>query len=637
MDDKRKAIEKALQSLKRRNVETVEKVDLLNQLAGRFANGEVSERMLAVSLEACELARRLQYQKGEANALTCLGFALWLKSDLKKATQHLLEAKSLFEKIEDPDGAAKNLISLAGLYRSLGDYDQSISSSLGPLEYFRKNSDSYWEGIVLLNLGYTYHLIGDYERSLRHHQALVERAVDPGEEWLAGRAMDGIGLAYQCMGEPEKALQYYKKSLQVFHELGFQMGKARTLNDLGSLCQVMGDDKKALEYYLRSLKIREEIHLKDAQCTTLINLGKLFIQKRDSSKAMEFLEKALNIAEQLEVKAKTYQAHQALSQAYELNDDLPNVLMHYKAYHQTKEEVFSEASNTKIKNLQTRFEVEKSQQDAEITRLRNIELKEKNDQLEQLLSELKAAQTQLVQSEKMAVLGQLTAGIAHEINTPIGVIKSNAHVITRCIAKLKDLSGENKNVDKDRENHKLLKVLGDSSQISSTASERIAKIVSTLKSFTRLDEAEFERVDIHEGLDNTLTLIQHEIKDGTDVVKEYGQIPEIFCCPSELNQVFMTLLNNAAQAIERKGTVTIRTSAEKQDHVCVKISDTGKGIPSEQLATIFALSFVTKGSRIGMSMGLVNAYDIIQKHQGELSVESEVGRGSTFTILLPRG
>lgn len=635
MTEKLKIIEKKLQSLNRRKVESVEKVDLLNQMAEQFTSGDESERMLKVSEESTELARRLNYKKGEANSLSYMGFAQWLLSQHKKATKNLLKAKSLFKKIDDSDGAAKNLVSLAGLYRSLGDYDQAILFSLDALQYFRKHSVRLWEAVTLLNLGYTYELIGDHERSLQHHLALLKIKFNHDEEWLAGRALNGIGVAYQNMGKPERALGHYKESLKLFNKMENKRGRARALNDLGTVYQLMGDYTQAYEFYSKSLIIREEVYQGEAECTSLINLGKLFVLQKNSVKAKEFLEKAISIATKIKAKAKVYQAHQALAEAFELDGDFPNVVEHYKAFHQIKEEVFSEASNTRIKNLQTKVEVEKSEKDAEITRLRNVELKEKNVQLKQLLNELKTAQTQLVQSEKMAALGKITAGITHEINSPIGAIKSNADVAIRCVLGLREIFGANDKIDKSRDFQKFLKILEDNNRVSVTASNRIVNIVSSLKNFTRLDAAEFEKVNIHEGLDSALTLIQHEIKNGIIVEKDYGEIPDISCYPSELNQVFMTLLRNAVQAIEHKGSVTIRTSIGGKGRVFVEISDTGKGMPPDQLKSIFELSFTTKGVRIGMGMGLINAYNIIQKHKGELSVESEVGKGSAFLVSLP--
>ena len=260
-----------------------------------------------------------------------------------------------------------------------------------------------------------------------------------------------------------------------------------------------------------------------------------------------------------------------------------------------------------------------------------------HEELELKNEALEVAQTQLIQAEKMAAIGNLTAGIAHEINTPIGAINSNEDVVVRCVAKLESIFENNETanqVTKKSDYQTVFKILRENSQISTTAIKRIVKIVSSLKNFVRLDEAEFLKVDLHEGIENTLTLIQHEIKDKIHVAKEYGKLPKIYCSPSELNQVFMTLLRNAVQAIEQEGVTTINTSAD-EEKVYIRISDTGKGIPSEQLKTIFDLSFTTKDSRVGMAMGLVNAYQIIQQHHGELKVESEVGKGSTFTIILP--
>ena len=238
----------------------------------------------------------------------------------------------------------------------------------------------------------------------------------------------------------------------------------------------------------------------------------------------------------------------------------------------------------------------------------------------------------------MAALGKLTAGIAHEMNTPIGAIRSTMDVLSRSSAKLEQIVENSETLAEVKNSsgyQKSLKILKENSQVSQTASDRIAKIVSSLRNFTRLDESEFQRADLDEGIESTLTLIQHEIRDGIAVVKEFTGIPEINCYPSELNQVFMTLLTNAAQAIESEGTITIRTHADERN-VYVSISDTGKGIPPEQLGALFEFSFTTIGSRVGVGLGLPNAYNIVRKHNGEIEVESEVGKGTEFTITLPR-
>lgn len=251
--------------------------------------------------------------------------------------------------------------------------------------------------------------------------------------------------------------------------------------------------------------------------------------------------------------------------------------------------------------------------------------------------DLRNSQTQLIQQEKMAALGRLVAGIAHEMNTPIGTIASNADTLSRSLRKFSGIMQSDEIPESVRGNRALQRVrsvLEDIARINQLASERIVCIVRSLRNFARLDEAELKTADLHEGLDSTLTLVRHQLKNRIEVVKEYGDIPAIRCHPNQLNQVFMNLLVNAAQAVEGKGRITIRTF-QSGDIVNVQISDSGKGIPQENLSRIFDPGFTTKGVGVGTGLGLSICFKIAQDHGGDISVESEVGRGSTFTLRLP--
>ncbi len=167
-----------------------------------------------------------------------------------------------------------------------------------------------------------------------------------------------------------------------------------------------------------------------------------------------------------------------------------------------------------------------------------------------------------------------------------------------------------------------------------TAGHRISKIVQSLKSFAGLDEALFQRVDIHDNLDTTLTLAYHELRDKAEIIKEYGDIPKIQCYSNELNQAFMNLLRNAGQAIEQQGTITITTYAD-DSQVYVRISDTGKGIPQEEIPKIFNPGFTNWDTGVGKGLGLAIVYNIMQKHNGGIEVDSKVGEGTAITINIP--
>ena len=268
---------------------------------------------------------------------------------------------------------------------------------------------------------------------------------------------------------------------------------------------------------------------------------------------------------------------------------------------------------------------------------RTQDLEEKNLELAETLKELKDTQEQLIMQEKMASLGNLVAGVAHEINTPAGAVKSSADVLSRSLNKIKAKLQPGQKLEEiltSADYKKSFQALEDNTHITFEASERIANIVKSLKSFARLDEAEYQKADIHEGLESTLTLINYEMKGRVSIHKDYGDIPKINCFPNQLNQVFMNLLMNALAAIEKDGIIGIKTFVEGR-YLVVQISDNGHGIPKDIQERIFDPGFTTRSQGVGTGLGLSISYKIIHKHQGEIKVDSELGKGSTFSIYLP--
>jgi len=262
--------------------------------------------------------------------------------------------------------------------------------------------------------------------------------------------------------------------------------------------------------------------------------------------------------------------------------------------------------------------------------------KESVDELEKKNVELKETQSQLVQSEKMAALGMLVAGIAHEINTPIGAVNSMHDTLLRSVDKLRDGVAIEcaDNPERMARFERLFGVIGDANRVMQSGIDRVTTIVRRLRSFARLDEAELKVVDINEGIEDTLTLVHHELKHNTTLVKNYGDLPPISVFPGRLNQVFLNLIVNARQAMKGQGTITIETRMEGHTAV-VEIADTGTGIAKEDLRRVFDPGFTTKGVGVGTGLGLSICYQIVEDHHGEISAESEKGKGTTFTIRIP--
>jgi signal transduction histidine kinase len=267
----------------------------------------------------------------------------------------------------------------------------------------------------------------------------------------------------------------------------------------------------------------------------------------------------------------------------------------------------------------------------------NVELGFKNRDLEDAMKQLRDAQQQLVMREKMASLGNLVAGVAHEINNPVGAVMSAADTSARSIEMLCKSLENSADLNELKDNKRFqtaIEILKNNAAVTVTASERIAEIVRSLRNFARLDEAEFQRADIHDGMDSTLTLLRHRLKTRIEVNKQYGDLPRIQCYPNQLNQVFMNVLSNAEQAIAGQGQITIETAREG-DAVVVRIRDTGKGIARDKVGHIFDPGFTTKGVGVGTGLGLSISYNIIQKHHGRITADSDQGRGTTITITLP--
>jgi len=278
------------------------------------------------------------------------------------------------------------------------------------------------------------------------------------------------------------------------------------------------------------------------------------------------------------------------------------------------------------------------------------ELLRKNTRLNEALAALKRSQAKVLHQEKMASIGQLATGVAHEINNPIGFINSNLATLGKYLSRLSGFIAIQSDciaagappdrVDSVRQQQTRLKIdyivkdLEDLVRESLEGAERVRSIVADLKSFARVDETEFRQTDLNDCIRSTINIVWNELKYKATLRKELGEIPRTRCYPQQMNQVFMNLLVNAAHAIELQGIITVR-SWEEDGYVCVTVSDNGRGIPEENMNRIFEPFFTTKEVGQGTGLGLSITYDIIKKHNGDISVRSDPGKETVFTVRIP--
>jgi len=283
------------------------------------------------------------------------------------------------------------------------------------------------------------------------------------------------------------------------------------------------------------------------------------------------------------------------------------------------------------------------------------DLEKNNIELAKTYDELRESQQKIIQQEKMASIGQLAAGVAHEINNPVGFVMSNINsmgkyserlsqfikIQSEAIDRLSKQEGDAAVVLDDlHEKRRALKidyVANDFINVvkeSLEGAERVKRIVQDLKTFSHKDDDEHRPGDINEGIESTINVVWNELKYKANMKKEYGKIPLTKCNLGQLNQVFMNLLINAVQAIEERGEISVKTEHRDGD-IVISISDTGSGIQEDKINRIFEPFFTTKEVGKGTGLGLSIAYDIVKKHNGEIMVASEIGKGTTFTVTLP--
>lgn len=279
------------------------------------------------------------------------------------------------------------------------------------------------------------------------------------------------------------------------------------------------------------------------------------------------------------------------------------------------------------------------------------EMAQRIEELKVLNERLEEAQTQLLQAEKMAAVGQLAAGIAHEINNPIGFVNSNLGTLSQYVTALLQVvdayllladacpQGHPALLEANRlcQEADLAYIRDDALSLldeSRDGLERVKRIVADLKDFSRVGESKWQPTDVHKCLDSTFNVVSNEIKHKATVIKEYGVLPDIMCMPFQLNQVFMNLLVNAAHAIQAHGTITLRTGRAAET-VWVEVEDNGAGIPAGNMKRIFEPFFTTKPVGTGTGLGLSVSYGIVQKHRGRIEVRSELDKGTVFRVILP--
>lgn len=602
-----------------------------------------------------------------------------------QATEYYIRALTYYEKVNNRNAIGFTCNLIGRVYTDLKQYHIASRYFFKALDIGKKSENQTLIADSYRNLAYHFAMQEYYESALQYNDKALKIYESTKNMRGMGSICNTFGEIYKNTERPKQALPFLNKAFEIYSQFGEEWEIVTTLSLTGEAYFMMGNFERAEIYYDRTHKKAFKMNHQRALLTNIRNFARLYRAMGLHRRANRYYENYNEIYESV-YNSHSLQQTSFLQTLYEIDKKEAEIkLLNQKGELQTRINYILAASSiiflmfvfflwksirskNRAYNLlekqtrETQRQKEIAQQRAveskrvaeELTAV-NQQLKETQYSLEKALAqeqkskaqlrktyeELKNAQAQLVQSEKMASLGQLTAGIAHEINNPINFIYAGSEAMRDVLEGLfEDLEpllgqeGADELIDKD-EVEEYKEDVFELLESLRTGAKRTADIVKGLRTFSRLDEDALKDVDLHENIDSTLSILRNQFKEKVEIVKDYSpDIQKVECYPGPLNQVFMNILANAIQAIDETGHVFIMTR-KSGGMVRIHIKDTGKGMSQETKQRIFEPFYTTKDVGEGTGLGLSISHGIIEKHGGTIDVVSALNEGAEFIISLP--
>ena len=681
----------------------VSKIDELNRIAWEIRVSD-SNKAAQYSREAIELSKKINYKLGLADGLSIEGFGFIRMSDFNKALVCLNQAKIIYESLKNVRGLAivyeykgiiernlgnsatalefifkalelsqqsaftdhetTNLYQLGVTYHHLADYDKALEYLYKSLSLARSLNFTLMEAYNLNIIGSIYFETNDYERALNYYKQGLAIRQQSGDKWGEAGSLDNIGFTYLKLKDYQRGIEYCKKSLEITRGTGDKKGQANALLHIAEIYKQSGDIKQATEFINESLIIRKQNGDKRGEAEIFLFLSSL---NKDSpeknNKVFEWLKEAAKLAEEIKALDLLNKSRFALYEYHKGTENFKEAIQQLEMHITIEKELHKNAIRQKVLNLEISHKAEETEKEAKVIRLKNDELTKLNKKIEKqkiklegALTDLKEAQAQLIQSEKMASLGELTAGIAHEIQNPLNFVINFSEINRELINELQQELANGKIED-------VIVVLNNIKENEGKINhygKRGDAIVKNMLQHSRRSAGKKEPTNINVLADEYLRLAYHGMrakdKSFNAALKTYldDTIGNINIVPQDIGRVMLNLINNAfyactersRSAVKEKNTLrqaqddryepTVSISTKKiNDAIEIKVADNGNGIPPKVLDKIFQPFFTTKPTGQGTGLGLSLSYDIVKAHGGELKVETKEGEGSVFIICLP--
>jgi signal transduction histidine kinase len=573
--------------------------------------------------------------------LMTLGKLRFGSADDRGAIEVFERALRLDSIASSPAAQAEILFDMAYCSHRLGELTTAAEYCTRAKEHFEQAGNEQGVARAFMMLGSVFRDLDDQVEALRCYERSLEIVGGPErteEHPLAAKARLSIGQTHRDMGNPAQALEHIRAALASFERVEDLHSQSLAHMEISTVLRTLGDPAGALDHLESALRSSQAVGDPHVEAVINANLGAVLEDLERHDDAVTALEAARDALAGIGALPHLREVYRPLAGLYERRGDLELAMHHLNEHVRLSEELGKAEARKRVHAIAAARQIALAENAAEIERLRNVELAEALDQLKQ-------AQAQLVHAEKMASLGVLTAGIAHEINNPVNFIRASTSPLRRDLDAMRaaidsvveaapeEFASEARRILALHDLDELRDEVDSLLRGIEEGAARTGEIVRSLRTFSRLDEDELKPVDLHEGIEATLTLLHPRLGD-LSIVRQYGKLPEITCYPGQINQVFMSVLANAIDASGDAGAITITTSRE-DGYAVVAIGDTGVGISPEHLSRIFEPFFTTKEVGSGQGLGLSIAHSIVERHGGSLAIESEQGVGTTVTMRLP--
>ncbi len=629
-------------------------------------------------------------KKGTAAALNNLGNVLKKQGDVAKALDYHHQSIKIKEELNDQNGIAVSLNNIGIIFFEQKDFEKALDYYTRSLEIREKQDDRMGIAGSYNNLGIVYRNLRDLDKALEFYSKSLKIRMEIGDKRGISSVLNNIGIIHKTQGDVEKAIEYYQKSLAIQQELGQKSNISSTLSNIGHLYLQESNIKVAFSFGEKSYATAKEVGnpLQIKMAAKL--LDEVYRKKGDHKNALKFYEEYIVMRDSVdnvqnrELTEKRYWQYEYQKKA--LADSLQHAqaievknLMLEKKQEESKRQMvviyalffvfilvivlailiyrgyLMKIRTNKLiseKNLMLEQAFEEIKATSEALTMQNEMLREKNEKIAAQQEKLERTQKKLVQSEKMASIGVLTAGIAHEINNPINFVYAGANCIARDLMDIDSVLAAIEGVDENQQSlneivEKLVRLKNDHQfseayqSIRQTivdiqnGAQRTAEIVQGLRSFASDDNEGFSKANVNRIMQDVLLLLKNRHASSVEIYTDFdSNIPPIECKPGKINQAFHNILTNAFEAIVGEGSVNISTRYTNESCI-IFIRDSGVGIQEENIKKIFDPFYTTKKVGQGIGLGLSIAYSIIDEHGGSIEVESELGKGTAITIVLP--